>query len=83
MFNIYFDLNYLVEFSRLCWVSFLNPTYELASPERRYTQSVRLSATFLNPTYDYTLVGEFTVGTRMNREERLIEARLQHAILTH
>ncbi len=20
MFNIYFDLNYLVEFSRLCWV---------------------------------------------------------------
>gem|GEM_PF-3876795 len=31
----------------------------------------------------YTLVvGEFTVGTRMNRDERLLEARLQHAILT-
>ena len=31
----------------------------------------------------YTLVvGEFTVGTRMNQEERLLEARLQHAILT-
>lgn len=31
----------------------------------------------------YTLVvGEFTVGTRMNREERLVEARLQHTILT-
>ena len=31
----------------------------------------------------YTLVvGEFTVGTRINRDERLIEARLQHAILT-
>ncbi|MEL7240918.1 MAG: TetR/AcrR family transcriptional regulator [Cyanobacteria bacterium J06629_18] len=32
----------------------------------------------------YTLVvGEFTVGTRMNQDERLLEARLQHAILTH
>ncbi len=31
----------------------------------------------------YTLVvGEFTVGTRMNQAERLTEARLQHAILT-
>jgi len=32
----------------------------------------------------YTLVvGEFTVGTRMNQDERLLEARLQHAILTN
>ncbi|MGB3638245.1 MAG: hypothetical protein WBA39_11825 [Rivularia sp. (in: cyanobacteria)] len=31
----------------------------------------------------YTLVvGEFTVGIRMNRDERLLEAKLQHAILT-
>lgn len=32
----------------------------------------------------YTLVvGEFTIGTRMDRTERLLEARIQHAILTH
>ncbi|AFY52921.1 transcriptional regulator [Rivularia sp. PCC 7116] len=31
----------------------------------------------------YTLVvGEFTVGTRMNQNQRLLEARLQHTILT-
>lgn len=32
----------------------------------------------------YTLVvSEFTVGTQMNQDERLLEARLQHAILTN
>ena len=31
----------------------------------------------------YTLVvGEFTVKTRINQGQRLVEARLQHAILT-
>ncbi|MGD1855461.1 MAG: TetR/AcrR family transcriptional regulator [Leptolyngbyaceae cyanobacterium] len=30
----------------------------------------------------YTLVGEFTIGTRSNQAERLAEIRLQHAILT-
>lgn len=30
----------------------------------------------------YTLVGEFTIGTRSNQAERLTEIRLQHAILT-
>ncbi|MBE9041129.1 TetR/AcrR family transcriptional regulator, partial [Oscillatoriales cyanobacterium LEGE 11467] len=30
----------------------------------------------------YSLVGEFTIGTRANRDERLAEIRLQHAILT-
>lgn len=31
----------------------------------------------------YALVGEFTIGTRSNRVERLAEIRMQHAILTH
>lgn len=32
----------------------------------------------------YTLIiSEFTVDTRMNRDKRLTEARLQHAILTY
>lgn len=30
----------------------------------------------------YTLVGEFTIGTRSNHAERLAEIRLQHTILT-
>lgn len=30
----------------------------------------------------YSLVGEFTIGTRTNRAERLAEAQMQHAILT-
>ncbi|MBE9115592.1 TetR/AcrR family transcriptional regulator [Lusitaniella coriacea LEGE 07157] len=30
----------------------------------------------------YSLIGEFTLGTRSNREERLTEIRLQHKILT-
>ncbi|WP_346293254.1 TetR/AcrR family transcriptional regulator [Sphaerothrix gracilis] len=30
----------------------------------------------------YSLVGEFTIGTRSNQEERLVEIRLQHSILT-
>jgi AcrR family transcriptional regulator len=31
----------------------------------------------------YSLVGEFTIGTRADRNERLTEVRLEHAILTH
>jgi AcrR family transcriptional regulator len=31
----------------------------------------------------YSLVGEFTIGTRTDRDERLTEVRLEHAILTH
>ncbi len=30
----------------------------------------------------YSLVGEFTIGTRTDRNERLTEVRLEHAILT-
>ena len=30
----------------------------------------------------YSLVGEFTIGTRKNRAERLAEVRMEHAILT-
>ncbi|HCF30712.1 MAG TPA: TetR/AcrR family transcriptional regulator, partial [Cyanobacteria bacterium UBA11049] len=30
----------------------------------------------------YSLVGEFTLGTRTNQAERLAEVRLQHTILT-
>jgi AcrR family transcriptional regulator len=31
----------------------------------------------------YSLVGEFTIGTRLDRNERLTEVRLEHAILTY
>jgi AcrR family transcriptional regulator len=31
----------------------------------------------------YSLIGEFTIGTARSLEERLAEARLRHAILTH
>jgi AcrR family transcriptional regulator len=31
----------------------------------------------------YSLVGEFTIGTRINQAERLAEVQLEHAILTY